>query len=176
MSIVSADVEHLALGLRVGIITSIDLAVAHETRIGDFSVNGIILARYARNGLLKHGNVGVSSSTTILILSSTTILRLLLLLSSTTVLRLLSSTAVLRLLSSIGGLQILRRVLISEIGVVGVKTRGENATFVTSRRSIGAQATVMLTSSASVMAPTASSVAENASNACVGSINKCQPS
>ena len=146
MSIISADVEHLALGLGVGIITSINLAIAQEASIRNFSINGIILAGDSRNSLFEHGNVGITFRTAILLLSS----------------------SVLRLLAAIGWLQILCRVLVSEIGVVGVKTRGENATFITATRSIGAQAaTVMLTASASVMASTTTSVAENTSNACM---------
>ena len=148
MSVISADVEHLALGLGVGIITSINLAIAQEASIRNFGINGIILAGYSRNSLFEHGNVGITFGTATAIL--------------------LLSSSVLRLLAAIGWLQILCRVLVSEIGVVGVKTRGENATFITATRSIGAQAaTVMLTASASVMASTTDSVAENTSNACV---------
>ena len=150
MSVISADVEHLALGLGVGIITSINLAIAQEASIRNFGINGIILAGYSRNSLFEHGNVGITFGT------------------ATAILLLSSSSSVLRLLAAIGWLQILCRVLVSEIGVVGVKTRGENATFITATRSIGAQAaTVMLTASASVMASTTDSVAENTSNACV---------
>jgi hypothetical protein len=42
-------VEHLALGLRVSIISSINLSFTRKSRLGNFGKNWIILSRDARD-------------------------------------------------------------------------------------------------------------------------------
>jgi hypothetical protein len=63
LTIGGTDVENLALGIRVGVVTSVHLACAREPGFGDLGVNGVVLTRNTGNSLLEHGNVVTSSST-----------------------------------------------------------------------------------------------------------------
>ena len=62
----SANVEHLALGLGVGVVTAINLTFAGEAGLGGLSVDGVVLAGDAGNAGLEHvegrvaGTAGIS--------------------------------------------------------------------------------------------------------------------
>merc|ERR1719273_1670829 len=56
-SVSSADVESLALSLGVSVVTSVNLAVTRESRLGNLGVDGIVLSGNPGNGFLQHGNV-----------------------------------------------------------------------------------------------------------------------
>ena len=50
----SADVESLALGLGVRVVTSIHLTVTSEAGLGDLGEDGVILSRHSGDGILQH--------------------------------------------------------------------------------------------------------------------------
>ena len=54
-SVSSADVEDLALSLGVSVVTSVNLAVTDESRLGDLGVDGIVLSGHPGDGGLEHG-------------------------------------------------------------------------------------------------------------------------
>ena len=62
LSVSGANVEHLALGLGICVVSSIDLTVAGESGFGGFGVDGVVFTGDAGNSLLQHGKVVVGSS------------------------------------------------------------------------------------------------------------------
>jgi hypothetical protein len=52
VAITGTDVEGLALGLGVGIVTSINLTVTAESSLRDLTQDGIVFSGHPRNGLL----------------------------------------------------------------------------------------------------------------------------
>jgi hypothetical protein len=56
-SVSGADVEDLALSLGVSVVTSVNLAVTRESRLGNLGVDGIVLSGHPGDGFLQHGNV-----------------------------------------------------------------------------------------------------------------------
>jgi hypothetical protein len=61
LSVGSANVEHLALSLRVSIVASIHLTVANKTCFWGFSIDGVVFTRNARDSLLQHGKAVITS-------------------------------------------------------------------------------------------------------------------
>jgi hypothetical protein len=61
LAVGGADVENLALGLGIGVVASVHLAVAAEAGLGHLGVDGIVLAGDAGNGLLQHGQVVIAA-------------------------------------------------------------------------------------------------------------------
>jgi len=59
----SANVEHLALGLGVGVVTAINLTFAGESGLGGLGVDGIVLAGDAGNAGLEHVEGRVAGTT-----------------------------------------------------------------------------------------------------------------
>ena len=64
LSVSGANVEHLALGLGICVVSSIHLSVAGESGFGGFGVDGVVFTGDAGNSLLQHGKVVISSGGT----------------------------------------------------------------------------------------------------------------
>jgi len=60
LSVGGANVEDLALGLGVGVVSSVNLSVAGESGLGGLGVDWVVFAGHAGNGLLEHGQVVVT--------------------------------------------------------------------------------------------------------------------
>jgi hypothetical protein len=54
LAISGTDVEHLALGLGVSVVSSINLSLATESRLRHLGKDGIVLSGDSRNGCLQH--------------------------------------------------------------------------------------------------------------------------
>jgi len=64
-----ANVEHLALSLRIGVIPTVHLTVTSESGLRCFGVDGVVFTRDTGNSLLQHGKVVITSSGISLILA-----------------------------------------------------------------------------------------------------------
>ena len=61
-SVSCADVEGLAFGLWVSIVTSVNLTVARKSRFGDFGVDGVVFSGHSRDAVAESSKWVVTSS------------------------------------------------------------------------------------------------------------------